>query len=138
MQNLIDKARAKNERDKKIIALTASGIIVAIIFVIWTSSLSSRLGASPTEEFVNQESKETQKASAFNSAKRKAILLFGEGSPLRDLELDMFSRPIEYNKEENTTEKEKNERDLDMLLEEFNATTTSSTSTISTTSESGL
>ena len=130
MQNFLEKARRKSERERRTIALSIAATIVLIIFVVWATSLTSRLGAISPQDEVVEKIEKSQGASVTDSIKRKANLLFGDGSPLKDV--DLFSKPIEYEREE----PEVKEKDLSSILEKFNATNTASTTVNSTTTES--
>ena len=73
-----------------------------------------------------------------DAVKRKAGLLFGEGSPLKDIEFDGFSTEIEYKKDTKTEVVSEEENNLQDILNEFNATNTEATSTEISVPESEL
>ena len=118
MSDLLTRLRNKSRKERKVIALGVSGLVVAIIFSIWATALMGKLTQTQSEEALTESVETAQRASVIDSLKRKANLLFGEGSPLKELDFN-FGEPIEYKSEVGA--EDDFERDLQALLEEFNA-----------------
>lgn len=92
MQELIERARQRTRRERHLIAIAVSGVVVALIFVVWTTTFLNRIASHPYE----QEAGTVQDDTTFmESLKRKTRLLFGNTGIL-----DHLNEPVEYKKEE--------------------------------------
>lgn len=95
MPPLLDNARKESPGRKRIIAVSAAGVFVVIIFIVWITTLPGRFAETSEPEQATKE----QDPGFFESTKRKATLLF-EG-----IEFPEFGDPIEYSRD-NGEEKE--------------------------------
>lgn len=127
MQSFIDKARNKSEQERKVIALTISGVVVFIIFILWSTSVASRVSENMDGgALVEASVVENQKASVLDSFKRKVKLLAPKENPFNGFSLGIFEKKIEYKQEDVETTEEsvevvEGDEDLDKLLKDFNA-----------------
>lgn len=96
--NLLEKLRNKSVHERKIAAFTAAGIIVAIIFIVWTSTFLSTMADQQDEQ--NRETAsviDSQKTTTYD-AFIKSVKRVKEN--IKNLEIFDFSTdPIEYKKE---------------------------------------
>ena len=118
MGDFLERLRSREPHERKLFALGTSGVIVAILFVMWASTIGNRV-EQPQQTLggVVEVSPERQTGSVLGGVKRKASLLFGG---------NFLSGKVEYKQEgaasdESVLEEERNgEDDLQALLEAFN------------------
>ena len=104
MISLIEKTRQEPKKRRQTVALVGAGLIVAIIFVIWISTFSSRLASN------NAVEEKVYKPTLVESVKRKAALLFS------GLEFPQIGSPIEYKKATSSIEETEASRNNTELL----------------------
>ncbi len=127
MTDFLTRIRKKSERDRRIIALSVSGGIVAVIFFVWATMFIQTVSQSQsTGSLAETQETSQQRATVLDSVKRNVQLLFGEGGPIREFDLGL-AKPVAYKQEQSTTTEKT--RDLQALLDEFNASSSIATST---------
>jgi len=101
--DFLERLREKSIGERRVIAFASAGIIVLIIFIVWVSTLASRL--SVDEDIVSSES--TAEESSFIQGTKDGVQSIIDKTKDTSF-FKEFGKPVEYKREQEEPESPSN------------------------------